>query len=735
MTSDACSRIIGALRAHGRTIKETGDRAQAQCPSHDDSTPSLSIAPRSDGRGAVICCHAGCDYVDILASVGLHPRDLFDDDNLRNIYSPTRDYVYPDGRQVHRKADKAFPQSHIPHNAKGALFHGDRVEGAAVVFWPEGEKDVEALEALGCAAVTSAMGAGKAHLCDASPLKGRHVVVVADRDEAGRRHATQVARLLDGVAETVSVVEAGAGKDSADHVAAGLGVSDFVAAAWYTTADTAEDTEGPIPDDEPVPLTNPKPLPPFPIDALPEPVAHMVSAVAEATQTDPAMAATSALSVLAALAGGHAEIEIRSGWRETLNLYTAAVAAPGERKSAVQQAITRPLLGVEKRLTETTMPAQLEALARKQIAQKEAERACNDAARIKGDDAAKLEAENSAIEAAKDVAAIEVPEIPRIFADDATPESVASLLAAQKGRLAILSAEGGVFDIIAGRYNGNVPNLDVWLKGHSGDPIRIDRKGRLPEYIPRPALTLGLMIQPEVLKSIAKHRVFRGRGLLARFLYAMPVSRVGWRAIATDPMPPDVVNAYTAHIETLASGLVGWAGDPGVLMLTPKAREAIEIIEAAVEPSLADDGELGALKDWGSKFVGAIARIAGIIHLAAHGSDTGVTKPVDATTIAAAYRIGEYFKAAAIAAFIEMATDQATADAMYLLARIEKNADDGEELSERDMHVATKHRFRKKEDLMVAVNRLVDHGYLIPQRTNTATGGRPASPRYRVRLL
>jgi hypothetical protein len=36
------------------------------------------------------------------------------------------------------------------------------------------------------------------------------------------------------------------------------------------------------------------------------------------------------------------------------------------------------------------------------------------------------------------------------------------------GRLAIISAEGGVFDIIAGRYTNNVPNMDLWLKGHSG---------------------------------------------------------------------------------------------------------------------------------------------------------------------------------------------------------------------------------------------------------------------------
>ena len=81
---------------------------------------------------------------------------------------------------------------------------------------------------------------------------------------------------------------------------------------------------------------------------------------------------------------------------------------------------------------------------------------------------------------------INVPEIPRIVADDATPEAATSLLAEQGGRLAIISAEGGIFDIIAGRYSGAIPNMDLWLKGHAGDPMRVDRKGRAPEYIESP---------------------------------------------------------------------------------------------------------------------------------------------------------------------------------------------------------------------------------------------------------
>jgi replicative DNA helicase len=119
----------------------------------------------------------------------------------------------------------------------------------------------------------------------------------------------------------------------------------------------SDDDEGTLLDGHPIPLTQTPPIPAFPVDALPEPIAAMVHAVAEATQTDPAMAGTSALSVLAACAGGHAEIEVRSGWREILALHTATVAEPGERKSVVLGMLTRPLLDMESQLSAAWMPA------------------------------------------------------------------------------------------------------------------------------------------------------------------------------------------------------------------------------------------------------------------------------------------------------------------------------------------------------------------------------------------
>ena len=46
---------------------------------------------------------------------------------------------------------------------------------------------------IGGVAVCSAMGAGKAHMADWSPLNGKHAIIVADNDEPGLNHADDIA--------------------------------------------------------------------------------------------------------------------------------------------------------------------------------------------------------------------------------------------------------------------------------------------------------------------------------------------------------------------------------------------------------------------------------------------------------------------------------------------------------------------------------------------------------------
>jgi hypothetical protein len=213
----AYERLIDALRDNGRTVTVRDSTTMAQCPAHNDGRPSLSL--RSIDGQVLLYCHAGCTADDVTAALNLTMADLFDDRQGAR-------YEYPDGRTVVRTPEKRFTQR---GNTKGdKLFHADRINGADTVYVVEGEKDVLAVESAGGAAVCPAMGAGKAKRFDWSPLAHKAAVVVADRDEPGRRHAADVVELLSGRAATVRIVEAAVGKDAADHLAAGKTLDEFV---------------------------------------------------------------------------------------------------------------------------------------------------------------------------------------------------------------------------------------------------------------------------------------------------------------------------------------------------------------------------------------------------------------------------------------------------------------------------------------------------------------------------
>lgn len=71
-----------------KVLKTNSNRWQAVCPAHNDKSPSLSITEAQDGR-VLIHCHAGCNPLNIVESVGLGLSDLFPPDSSIdvNIYN------------------------------------------------------------------------------------------------------------------------------------------------------------------------------------------------------------------------------------------------------------------------------------------------------------------------------------------------------------------------------------------------------------------------------------------------------------------------------------------------------------------------------------------------------------------------------------------------------------------------------------------------------------------------
>lgn len=460
--------------------------------------------------------------------------------------------------------------------------------------------------------------------------------------------------------------------------------------------------------DVPVPLIQSVTLPPFPVDVFPAWLGDMVTATSVFTQTDPAMAGAVALAVLSACAGGRLEVEARPGWREPVNLFITVAAEPGERKSPVHGALVGPLLAAEQ-----TLAVRVEAVVRenaelKDVAVRAAEHAKNLAA--KADKTRREELSAEAVSAALAAEAITVPTLPRLFADDATPEALTSLMADNGGRMALISDEGGIFDTLAGRYSAS-PNLDPYLKGHAGQPLRVDRKGRPSEFIAKPALTVGVMIQPRVLRRFGGNEDLTGRGLLARFLFVLPGSLTGWRDVDSDPVPAAIAAGYSHRIHDLAATFAEWT-DPAVVTLTPEAHRLRVGAAADLEVQLRPGGPLRDMTEWANKLSGATLRLAGLLHVAHHPGD-GWRRPIDADRMAEAITLAGFFTAHYRAALAAITTDPAIAQARGALKTLtDKRITD---FTRRELHRRLQRQLPTAGHVAAVIDTLTQHGWVRPR--------------------
>ncbi len=203
---------------HFENFQRNGMGWKATCPAHDDAEPSLSIAEGKDGR-ILIHCHASCPTAALLEVVGLRMSDLMP--GAKQIVT-TYDYQDEQGTLLYQSVrfnPKEFRQRRPDGNGSwiwnldgvrrvpyrlAELVKADRKQ---LVFVVEGEKDCDNLSKLGLVATTNPGGAGKWKSAYNVSLRGRHVVVLPDNDDPGRKHAKQVAASLKGVAAGIKVVE------------------------------------------------------------------------------------------------------------------------------------------------------------------------------------------------------------------------------------------------------------------------------------------------------------------------------------------------------------------------------------------------------------------------------------------------------------------------------------------------------------------------------------------------
>ncbi|HTF71406.1 MAG TPA: DUF3987 domain-containing protein [Edaphobacter sp.] len=437
----------------------------------------------------------------------------------------------------------------------------------------------------------------------------------------------------------------------------------------------------------------------------------MIDGIVGATEAPAELAAAMALGIVAMALGGKIEVAPTDNpdYRETTNLYICAAMEPGNRKSSVLNHLAEPIIEWEVRQSQAfpyrqqriserkTLEAQIENLRKKKQSNDEPIDALH--ARIR-----ELEEKLP-----------DIPALPQLWSQDVTPEHLGTKLAEQNGRLALLSAEGGLFENFAGRYSkSGTPNLDLILQAYDGSPVRVERAGRTV-YLSKPTLTIAISPQPDVLKGMQNHQEMKSRGLVGRFLYALPSSPVGYRECVTTPIPHSVRANYRQGITALLDTPTQLDSDgriiPEVLTFSRPAKDLWWNFQKSVERDMREGGRLAHCKDWGAKLPGKVARIAACMYAVTYPWHD---RPLDIQVeeVATAIKIAEVLTSHALAVFGLMNVDPTVDQALKIVAWLK--AEQKELFTVREVFRRFERLFSRKAAMLPALDLLVEHSYIRP---------------------
>jgi hypothetical protein len=333
------------------------------------------------------------------------------------------------------------------------------------------------------------------------------------------------------------------------------------------TKEEAERLASLEPWEDPTPFEARSTPPRFPTEALPETGRRFVEVLADVHQVDPGLPATTYLAVIS-MCRIQDQVNLKTHV-EPCSIYTAAVLDSGERKSAVMSELIRPVSKFQKQLQELSKDTVTEAHFNRMYLEKMLNNAMRRATNLKSDAVSRNEAKEEARGYSMQLDSAPKAVLPQIFVTDTTPEALAVIMQDNNEQMSFFDSEGGMFKNMSGKAYGTDANFDIFLKAHSGDHFHQRRIGRPPVDLVRPALVMCLLVQNDVLDEIGKNKQFRGRGLLARFLWVICKSMIGYRERTEKIIPPELEHEYEEHITYLLKQMGGMR----VMELLPEANE------------------------------------------------------------------------------------------------------------------------------------------------------------------
>jgi hypothetical protein len=169
-----------------------------------------------------------------------------------------------------------------------------------------------------------------------------------------------------------------------------------------------------------------------------------------------------------------------------------------------------------------------------------------------------------------------------------------------------------------GRYKQGGDDIEIYLKGHSGDYISVHRKSREAEVLKSPALSMAICLQPYIIENVLLDEENTGKGLTGRIVFAFPAARAGTRKAISDTPPEKIGSKYEDTMYYALAKTVAMT-EPKTLTLSPEAR-AYAIKYFDIPEKRIEDGVHRA-KSWNGKAFGLAIRIAALFHAYQHCED------------------------------------------------------------------------------------------------------------------
>jgi hypothetical protein len=449
-----------------------------------------------------------------------------------------------------------------------------------------------------------------------------------------------------------------------------------------------------------------EPYQPFPVDALPPPLANFVRQGSIALGCDSAYIALPALAVAASVIGNTRTIRLKRSWEEPSVLWVGVIGDSGTLKSPAYAKAVSHLFKLQRKILD----------------------------RYKGEKA-RYEEERAEYQAAKKKAKEhgadagtppKQPTLQRVVCSDVTIEKLAEMLEDSPRGLIVARDELAAWLASFSRYKAKQGGTDLpnWLEMHRAGTIIVDRKTgeRCSLFVERAAVCITGGIQPGVLAR-ALTPEFLESGLAARLLMAMPPKLPKkWSEVE---ITLEVEKAYHDLIEkllTLDFAVRDGEQVPHALTLSPEAKDAwVAFYNDWGREQASVEGDLAASF---SKLEGYAARLTLLHHVIIHTAlDTSDLCPVALQSVQAGIALSRWFACEARRIYSTLSESTEERNRRQLLEWVESR---GGKTTAKKLQNSNSRKYKTTNDATAALDGLVAGGYgRWVERPGTVRGGRP----------